>query len=112
MGNMTRLLNKHLKTFIVFTCVVFACSILAYFYLVESIWINELDDHNQHLKEQIQTHFDKQPTEELIKKITLWNDIQTSSHISPVAGSRPDSVYLAERKIADKGVIEMERFRG
>lgn len=109
---MTKLLNKPLKTFIVFTCVVLACSIPAYFYLIESIWLDELDDHNQHLKEQIQIRFNESNPEELNKKIVLWNQIQINSQISPATISRKDSVYIAEKEMVDNGVKELERFRG
>ncbi len=109
---MTKLLNKPLKTFIVFTCLVLACSIPAYFYLIESIWIDELDDHNLHLKEQIQTRFNEPNTGELNKKIELWNQIQVSSQITPASDFRKDSVYISEREMIDNGVMEIERFRG
>lgn len=112
MGDMTKLLNKPLKTFIVFTCLVLACSIPAYFYLVESIWIDELDDHNEFLKEQIQTRFDGNNPDELSMKIALWNEIQGASQISLASGFRKDSVYIIEREIPDRGAIELERFRG
>lgn len=109
---MTKLLNKPLKTFIAFTCVVLACSIPAYFYLVESIWIDELDDHNEHLKEQIQTRFKDANQDELNKKIALWNEIQSTSQIKPATKTSKDSAYLVEREILDNGVNELERFRG
>lgn len=109
---MTKLLNKPLKTFIAFTCVVLACSIPAYFYLVESIWIDELDDHNQQLKEQIQTRFKDASQDELNEKIRLWNEIQSTSQITPATKTSKDSVYLVEREILDNGVKELERFRG
>lgn len=109
---MTKLLNKPLKTFIVFTCVVLACSIPAYFYLIESIWIDELDDHNQQLKEQIQKRFNEGNPDDLNKRIELWNQIQINSQISSASGICKDSVYLIEKEIVDKGVVERERFRG
>jgi len=109
---MTKLLNKPLKTFIAFTCVVLVCSIPAYFYLVESIWIDELDDHNQQLKEQIQNRFKDANQDELNEKIELWNEIQSSSQIVPTSRITEDSAYLTEREIFDNGVIELERFRG
>lgn len=112
MGRMTKLLNKPLKTFIAFTCVVLACSIPAYFYLVESIWIDELDDHNERLREQIQTRFKDASQDELNKKIMLWNEIQSTSQITHATKTSKDSVYLVEREILDNGVKELERFRG
>lgn len=112
MGNLTKLLNKPLRTFIVFTCLVLACSIPVYFYLVESIWLDELDDHNQQVKNQILTRFSKSDPEELKRKITLWNEIQVSSHIRPVYTFHEDSIYLTEREIMDGGSMELERFRG
>lgn len=109
---MTRLLNKPLKTFIVFTCGVLACSIPAYFYLVESIWIDELDDHNEYLRIQIQTRFNEPNADELTRKIALWNQIQNTSQITPATAFRKDSVYTVEREMPDHGVMEPERFRG
>jgi signal transduction histidine kinase len=112
MGNVTKLLNKPLKTFIVFTCLVLAGSVPAYFYLVESIWMDELDDQSQHLKEQIHAHFNEATEEELNKKIALWNQLQTNSQILPASRIHNDSTYFIEKEIMDDGVIEMERFRG
>src|SRR6218665_1384533 len=112
MADMTRLLNKPLKTFIAFTCVVLACSIPAYFYLVESIWLEELDDHNLHLKEQVVQRFNETDGGDLDKKISLWNEIQFSSRISPAAAMRADSLYIVEREIMEQGRMELERFRG
>lgn len=109
---MTRLLNKPLKTFIIFTCTVLACSIPAYFYLVESIWTGELDDHNQHLKTQIEARFNAANAGALDEKIALWNEIQSSSQIMPALVFRKDSVYITEKEIMDRGVPEAERFRG
>jgi signal transduction histidine kinase len=111
MGTMTKLLNKPLRTFIVFTCLVLACSIPAYFYLIESIWLDELDDHNQNLKEQIQTRFNETNQADLEKKIALWNQIQRTSQISPTSLTRRDSAYIVEREMPDHGVMELERFR-
>lgn len=109
---MTKLLNKPLKTFIVFTCLVLICSIPAYFYLVESIWIGELDDHNQQIKKQIQLSFNKSYPAELEQKIALWNEIQSTSQISAANNNLKDSVYIVERDVSDNGVMELERFRG
>lgn len=109
---MTKLLNKPLKTFIAFTCIILVCSIPAYFYLVESIWIDELDDHNLHIKEQIESRFINSNPDEVNRKIELWNEIQGTSRIVPATGFRKDSVYIAEREMMDRGMLEMERFRG
>lgn len=109
---MTKLLNKPLKTFIAFTCIVLACSIPAYFYLVESIWLDELDDHHQLLKEQIQTRFSATAPEDLGNKVKLWNEIQSTSQLLPTSHIRKDSVYISEREMMDHGVVELERFRG
>lgn len=109
---MTKLLNKPLKTFIVFTCIVLACSIPAYFYLVESIWIDELDDHNQGIKTQIKVGFSELNTEELAESIKLWNRVHPESKISTVSRFPEDSIYTTERDVMDEGKMEIERFRG
>lgn len=109
---MSNLLNKPLKAFTAFACVILACSIPAYFFLIESIWIDELDDHNQAIKAQIQTNFSGLGAEELDQSILLWNRVQAGSHISAVQVMQKDSVYIIEKMITDHGDNEMERFRG
>lgn len=108
---MTKLLNKPLRTFIAFTCIVLACSIPAYFYLVESIWIDELDDHNQLIKNQIQDRFSQANGKDLAEKIALWNEIQSTSEIVSASKVQTDSFYILEREMPDHGKLEFERFR-
>jgi len=110
--SMTKLLNKPLKAFILFTFLVLSASIPVYFYFIESIWMDELDDHNRQVKEQIRTGFNASHSVLLNEKIALWNAMQSSSRIEPVSGFRRDSVYVVEREMMESGPMEEERFRG
>lgn len=109
---MTNLLNKPLRSYILFTIIVLACSIPAYFILIERIWINELDDHNQSVKDHLKARFTQLPAEDLTKKIALWNEIQSNSKIVSTSTFKKDSVYTIEREILEGDILETERFRG
>jgi signal transduction histidine kinase len=109
---MTRLLNKPLKAFSVFAVVILACSIPAYFFLIESIWTDELDDHNAEIKRQIQQGFSDLPQSDLANSIRLWNRVHPESAINSVERPQKDSVYTIEKEIVDNGIPESERFRG
>lgn len=109
---MTKLLDKPLRTFIVFTCLVLVCSIPAYFFLIEKIWIDELDDHNQSVKSHLQERFKSAIDKDLAEKIALWNEIQNASKITITNTLKADSVYTIERQILEGDILETERFRG
>ena len=47
MGSMNKLLNKTLKAFAIYSLIVFSISIPFYYYTVDKIWLNELDEHNR-----------------------------------------------------------------
>jgi signal transduction histidine kinase len=82
--------------------------------MVDAIWINELDDHNDSIRRQTQNGFSKlRHKEDLENAIALWNQVQAGTQLLPAAsGAGKDSVYTVERVITDDGEIETERFRG
>ena len=50
---MSKLLNKPLRSFVLYAMLILAISIPVYFYVVDSIWTSELDEHNALVKEQM-----------------------------------------------------------
>lgn len=113
---MNRLLNRSLKSFIIYALIVLAASIPAYYYLVDSIWLRELDEHNEIIAERtknelIQLDFNEK---EITQSIFLWNKIQPGTNIRRIFPyeERRDCTYtiLRTNPYASNGAID--RFRG
>jgi len=112
---MSKLLHKPLKAFIVYALVILVCSIPAYYYLVDSIWLEELDEHNQIVKEQTESGFNrlKEHGDDLKRSIALWNEVQPSNKLLPAsANNQQDSIYTVMRTTFHNGSAETDRYRG
>lgn len=113
---MKNLLQKSLKQLTVFTFIVFALSIPSYFFLVDWIWLKELDENNQLIAERIENEFNEQniTTEKLAENITFWNEIQPVSRIEYTEHPLlKDSLYTVRRQnIYAKKKTVIDRFRG
>ncbi len=80
---MSRLLNKPLRTFIIYASVVLLASIPVYFYAVDTIWLQELDENNDIIAERAvyqlsRTDFRVHNADSLF---TFWNIIQPNARL-------------------------------
>jgi signal transduction histidine kinase len=116
MGTMTKLLNKPLKTFAIYSLIILVISIPVYVFVVDYIWIDELDDNNwftlQYTKQKLQS---KDFTSDEIEQLNyIWGELHPGLSISKVEGNRipQDSVYEAMR--TNKYLLNdrKDRFRG
>lgn len=113
---MTRLLNKPLRAFILYSLVVLATSIPAYYFIIDYIWRLQLDEHNQLVSEKAQHELTTIALNDTLLKqsIELWDRIQPGTALEPVsqAEMRRDSIYtvLRPNKYDPDGYIN--RFRG
>lgn len=111
---MKNLLEKSLTQFTIYAFIVFALSIPSYFFLVDWIWLKELDENNYIIAERIENEFNEQKIsdENLAENIAFWNEIQPTSKIIKLNQFKiQDSVYTIRRKnlYSDKEIID--RFR-
>lgn len=111
---MNKLLNKPLKIFAIYALLILVCSIPVYYFIVDSIWIEELDEHNQIVKKQTQGGFNSLVSnkEDLAKSIDLFTRIQPGIIIYPAENFGIDSVYTRDKTASYGGGVEMDRFRG
>jgi signal transduction histidine kinase len=113
MGSMSKLLNKPLKIFTLYALLILAASIPAYYYVIDHIWLSELDENNQIVKERIEKGFQGYSASkpEFDSLLALWSKVQPGTKIAPAteAEVRPDSIYTRLNKSPyDK---EANRFR-
>ncbi|GAB2793893.1 hypothetical protein GCM10027275_43590 [Rhabdobacter roseus] len=113
---MNRLLNKSLKSFTIYALIVLAASVPAYLYLVDSIWLRELDEHNEIVADRTENELNKlQLSEtELNQSIVLWNKIQPGTNLqkTTLEKNRKDSTYTVSRKNPYVTHEDIDRFRG
>ncbi|MCW3109824.1 MAG: sensor histidine kinase, partial [Segetibacter sp.] len=116
MGNMSKLLNRPLKAFILYALLVLALSIPVYHYIVDDIWHKELDEHNEILKLKTEDGLNKlHLTEaELLSSIQLLNRLEPGINISPANSLqvKPDSLYTVTRENEYNKLKRIDRFRG
>ena len=114
---MTKLLEKPLKAFALYSLLILMISIPAYFLVIDHIWLNELDEHNQIVRDRIVQRFENNPftSEELALILKTWNNFQADTKIQPINHSQitTDSIYEVEKGRYDKNDgWEEDRFRG
>ncbi|WP_276979330.1 histidine kinase dimerization/phospho-acceptor domain-containing protein [Flavobacterium filum] len=113
---MNKLLNKSLKSFTIYALIVLATSVPAYYYLVDSIWLRELDEHNEIVADRTENELNQlELTEtELNQSIVLWNKIQPGTNLEKITleKSRKDSTYTVLRKNRYVAHDDIDRFRG
>ena len=99
---MNKLLNKSLKSFTIYALIVLAASVPAYLYLVDSIWLRELDEHNEIVADRTDNELNKLELSEteLNQSIVLWNKIQPGTNLqkTTLEKNRKDSTYTVSRK--------------
>jgi signal transduction histidine kinase len=116
MGNMQKLLNKTVKIFAFYALLVLAASVPAYYYLVEAIWLTELDDNNVIIARKVAQQLSKldvNNTADLNKTIDLWAKIQYGSTLVLIDESqmREDSIYTILRQNDYQNIQTIDRFR-
>jgi len=98
-----------------YVLIVFAVSIPVYYVVVDTIWLGELDEHNELIAQKSADELNKLNISdaELEKSIALWNQIQPGTDIQKISFNylKSDKKYTVERKINSEDQ-EMERFRG
>ncbi|PKP15666.1 MAG: sensor histidine kinase [Bacteroidetes bacterium HGW-Bacteroidetes-23] len=113
---MNKLLNKSLKSFTIYALIVLATSVPAYYYLVDSIWLRELDEHNEIVADRTEKELNNLnlPETELNQSITLWNKIQPGTNLEKTTfdKNRKDSTYTVLRKNTYVAHEDIDRFRG
>lgn len=103
-----------MKAFVLYAGIVLACSIPAYYAIVDFIWEHELKEHNRIMSEATRQNLQAMSLSdtELNEAVLLWNKLRPETQLQQVETARPDSTYNIYRKnkyIPSKG---WDRFQG
>ncbi|MGJ1387040.1 sensor histidine kinase [Sphingobacterium spiritivorum] len=112
---MKKLLSKSIKPFIIYSLVVLLSSIPIYYFLVDGIWLSELDEHNEIVADRTENQLNKLnlSKQQLSESIRLWNSIQPGTNLHPFTDTRipADSTYTIRRTNPYTEHEEIDRFR-
>lgn len=112
---MKPLLTKTTKPFLIYVLIVLMISIPVYYFVVDTIWQNELDEHNQIIVEKTAYEFNqlKLSDEALEKSLELWNHIQPETDIEKISADqiKSDTVYTYEKHLPFISEQKKERYR-
>lgn len=113
---MKKLLNKTLKVFTIYALIVLAASVPAYYYLVDSIWLAELDENNEIIANRTEKELNRLQLSdtELAQSIYLWNKVQPGTNLQPTNAVKihEDSIYTISRRNPYVTIKDIDRFRG
>src|SRR5580765_1947892 len=102
MGSLKPLLSKTTRPFLIYVLIILLISIPVYYFVIEKIWVSELDEHNRILAKTTAAEFNKQPLSDSIRKekINFWNAMQPGVFISelPPHAIIKDSIFTATAK--------------
>jgi len=108
-------LSKTTRPFLVFLMIILVISIPVYYFVVDAIWQNELDEHNEIVAEKTGYEFNKMNTskEEIQRSITLWTHIQPGTNIVKKISNdlKKDSIFTTEKYKPFSADTTIERYR-
>jgi signal transduction histidine kinase len=83
MGTMSKLLDKPFKSFSLYALIILVCSIPVYYFAVDAIWIEELDEHNSIIRKRMELGIRKMAVadDELNQLLPIWNSLQPGTKL-------------------------------
>src|SRR5690554_5756340 len=91
---MKKLLNKSLKVYLLFASFILILSVPIYYFIIERIWTEELDEHNRIIAATFKHNLQNLDLseEEFTTTIALWNVLQPGITIEKVPSLKADTV--------------------
>lgn len=113
---MKKLLSKTFRYFTCYAFIVLAISVPVYYYVVDNVWLTELDEHNEIIADKVEGELNELGlrSEELSSSIFLWNRIQPGTNIKKTnftTGQR-GSAYTIQKRNPHVQNNELKRYRG
>ncbi|OPB89087.1 sensor histidine kinase [Elizabethkingia ursingii] len=112
---MKPLLSKITRPFLIYVFFVLIISVPVYYWVVDTIWKSELDEHNKIIAEKTAYELNrlKLTDEKLSESIKLWNDIQPGTNIQNIKNNDKlkDSIFTYEKQKPYTKEFNLDRFR-
>lgn len=113
MGTMSKLLDKPFKSFSIYALIILVCSIPVYYFVVDSIWLEELDEHNWIIRKRMEKGIQKAKIDEkeLNKTLKIWNKLQPGTELVAIDQNEITKNRIYTTTTYNRFEHEMDRFR-
>lgn len=110
---MSKLLDKPFKSFSIYALIILVCSIPVYYFTVDAIWMEELDEHNWIIRTRMERGIQKMKVgeRELNKTFKVWNSLQPGTKLIAIDESNVQKDRAYTSSIYNNFEHEMDRFR-
>lgn len=110
---MSKLLDKPFKSFSLYALVILMCSIPFYYFVVNAIWVEELDEHNWMVRKRMEKGIQQMEAThaDLNKTLKIWNSLQPGTQLVAIDENeiKPSRIYTNTHYNTFEN--EMDRFR-
>lgn len=110
---MSKLLDKPFRSFSIYALIILVCSIPVYYYVVDSIWMEELDEHNWIIRDRMEKGIQtvKVDESELNKTLKIWNNLQPGTKLIAIDSNNIQKTHSHTIRTYNPFEHEMDRFR-
>ena len=110
---MSKLLDKPFRSFSIYALVILVCSIPVYYYVVDAIWMEELDEHNWIIRERMEKGIQtaKVDGKEWNKTLKIWSKLQPGTKLIALDSKDITKNYSYTHRTYNPFEHEMDRFR-
>ena len=110
---MSKLLSIPFKWFTIYALIILTTSIPVYYMVVESIWLEELDEKNWTVVQRMEVGLQKAnpDTTDLAKTISIWNSLQPETKLIPLEKGKEQKTIIYTDEVYNPFEKETDRFR-
>lgn len=90
---MKSLLSKTIRPIIIYALLILTLSIPAYYFIIDFLWVHELDKHHRNIQNNLQQQLKTIHGSELASKIGIWNQLQPNAHLEKVTCKTNDQAF-------------------
>ena len=111
---MNQLLHKPLRAFAWYAFLILACSIPAYYYIMDYIWVSELNEHNKTIAEKTEHNLNAIAEDEtsITQSVSFWNKLQPNTDLQATDAIKPDSIYNLYKAKPFASERDIDRYQG
>lgn len=110
---MSKLLDKPFRSFTIYALIILVCSIPVYYFVVDAIWMEELDEHNWIIRKRMEKGIQTAKVEEkqLNQTLKIWNKLQPGTKLVAIDQKDITKNHIYTTSNYNPFEHEMDRFR-
>lgn len=110
---MSKLLDKPFRSFSIYALIILVCSIPVYYFVVDAIWLEELDEHNWIIRKRMEKGIQTADVneKELNETLKIWNKLQPGTELIAIDPTDISKNRIYTTTVYNRFEHEMDRFR-